>query len=149
LTPAELVEIERIRQLKARYFRLMDQKQWDEWSRVLCEDVVVDTTEDGSPLIRGRQAFRDFLVPILDGVATVHHGHTPEIELTSATTATGIWAMEDNLWWPADRGGRHLRGSGWYHEEYRKEMDGEWRIQSLTLRRIRTEVDGKRLFPKH
>ena len=27
----DLVEIEHIRQLKARYFRLMDQKRWNEW----------------------------------------------------------------------------------------------------------------------
>ena len=26
---------------------------------------------------------------------TVHHGHMPEIELTSPITATGIWAMFD------------------------------------------------------
>jgi len=30
MTPEDLVEIEQIRQLKARYFRLMDQKKWDE-----------------------------------------------------------------------------------------------------------------------
>ena len=32
MTPDDLVEIEQIRQLKARYFRLMDQKKWDEWA---------------------------------------------------------------------------------------------------------------------
>ena len=26
---------------------------------------------------------------------SVHHGHTPNIEIKSDTTATGIWAMED------------------------------------------------------
>ena len=28
---------------------------------------------------------------------TVHHGHMPDIEITSPTTAKGIWAMEDKL----------------------------------------------------
>ena len=29
-----LLAIEQIRQLKARYFRLLDTKQWDEWGEV-------------------------------------------------------------------------------------------------------------------
>ena len=51
MTPEELTEIERIKQLKARYFLLMDQKRWDEWADVFCEDVTIDTTEEGAPLI--------------------------------------------------------------------------------------------------
>jgi len=31
--------IEQLKQLKARYFRLMDQKRWDEWQEVFTEDV--------------------------------------------------------------------------------------------------------------
>lgn len=31
--------VEQISQLKARYFRLMDQKQWEEWRDVFTEDV--------------------------------------------------------------------------------------------------------------
>ena len=48
MTPEDLVEIERIKQLKARYFQLMDQKRWDEWADVFTEDVVIDTTEENS-----------------------------------------------------------------------------------------------------
>jgi SnoaL-like protein len=29
-----LGEIERIKQLKARYFRLLDEKRWQEWARI-------------------------------------------------------------------------------------------------------------------
>jgi len=147
MKPEDLIELERIRQLKARYFLLLDQKRWEEWSMVFCEDVLIDTTQEGSPLLHGRQSFLDFLPPILEGVKTVHHGHGPIIELTSATTATGTWAMEDNLWFPpgGDRG--HLWGTGWYFEKYRKEPDDEWRIAELVLRRIRVEVDGVEVFP--
>ncbi len=147
MTPEDLVEIERIRQLKARYFQLMDQKRWDEWSMVFCEDVTIDTTQEGSPLIKGRQAFLDYLLPILEGVQTVHHGHMSQIEITSSTTATATWSMEDMLWWPPERGGQKIWGMGWYFEEYRKEADGEWRILDLKLRRIRVEVNGKQQFP--
>ena len=77
----------------------------------------------------------------------MHHGHTSEIELTGPDTATGTWSMEDMLWWPESQGGRHLWGTGWYFEKYRKDADGEWRILELKLRRIRVEVDGKQTFP--
>jgi len=146
MKPEDLVEIERIRQLKARYFRLMDSKQWEEWRDVFCEDVVVEHTA-GAPPVEGRDAFLDFLRPILEHVKTVHHGHMSEIELTGSATATGIWAMEDMLWWPPDQGGRQLRGQGWYFEQYRKQADGEWRIARLELRRIRVEIDGRQAFP--
>ena len=60
----------------------------------------------------------------------------PEIELTSPTTATGTWAMEDWLRWPD---GRELHGAGHYHEEYEK-VDGRWRITKMTLTRLRTDL---------
>ena len=63
MTADDLVEIERIKQLKARYFLLMDQKRWDEWADVFCEDVTIDTREEGTPLIHGRD---DAITP-LDG----------------------------------------------------------------------------------
>jgi hypothetical protein len=147
VTLEELVAIEEIRQLKARYFHRMDQKRWDEWSEVFCEDVHVDISQEGSPILEGRQAFLDFLRPLLEDVKTVHHGHASEIEITGPDTATGTWSMEDNLWWPADQGGQHLWGTGFYFEKYRKDPDGCWRILELKLRRTRTEVDGIQSVP--
>ena len=64
MTPEDLVEIELIRQLKARYFHFMDQKRWDEWEQVFCEDVVIDTTQDGPDVLHGRAVFRAYLIPI-------------------------------------------------------------------------------------
>lgn len=147
MTPADLVDIEKIRQLKARYFRTMDQKAWDDWEQVFCEDVTIDTTQDGSPILHGRKAFREFLPPILENVTTVHHGHTSEIELTGPDTARGIWAMEDMLWWSEEAGGAHLWGTGWYYEKYRRDPDGEWRIFELVLKRARVELNGKATIP--
>ncbi len=37
-------DIEDIKQLKARYFRMMDTKDWDAMRKVFAADVVVDTT---------------------------------------------------------------------------------------------------------
>lgn len=147
MNPNDLIVIEEIRQLKARYFLLMDQKKWDEWGNVFCEDVVIDTTQEGTPLIHGRQAFLDFLPQMLEGVTTVHHGHMSVIDITGPTTATGTWSMEDMLWFPESTGGAKIWGMGWYFEKYRKDPDGAWRIEELKLRRIRVEVNGLQTFP--
>jgi uncharacterized protein (TIGR02246 family) len=125
-------DIEAIKQLKARYFRTMDTKDWDGMRRVFADDVVMDTTESGGGVVRGADEFMTFLRATLDGVVTVHHGHMPEITLTSPTTASGIWALEDRLRWPD---GSAMQGSGHYHETYEK-TDGEWRITSSTLTRL-------------
>jgi hypothetical protein len=79
---------------------------------------------------------------LLDGpvpITTVHHGHTPEIELTSDTTARGVWAMEDRLWWTNGDHEEHLHGYGHYHEEYRN-VAGRWLISARTLTRLRVDV---------
>ena len=129
-------DIEAIRQLKARYFRTMDTKDWDGMRRVFTDDVIMDTTGSGGSVISGADEFMTFLRKTLDGVITVHHGHMPEIELTSATTATGVWALQDLLVWP---NGMRLLGFGHYHETYAKSGD-TWRIASSKLTRLHTEV---------
>src|SRR2546425_2749176 len=88
-------DVKAIEQLKARYFRTMDTKDWDGMRKVFADGVVMDTTASGGTVIVGADDFMAFLRETLADVVTVHHGHTPEIELTSPTTATGIWAMED------------------------------------------------------
>lgn len=128
-------DYEAIRQLKARYFRTMDTKDWAGMRTVFTDDVVIDTTESGGSIVTGVDEFLAFLTTALDGVLTVHHGHTPEIELTSATTARGVWAMEDNLRWPD---GTELHGYGHYHETYRK-LGDRWLIESQKLTRLRMD----------
>lgn len=125
-------DIEAIRRLKARYFRTMDTKQWDEMRQVFTDGVVVDTSESGGGVVRGADEFMAFLRETLGDVVTVHHGHMPEIEVTSPTTATGIWALQDLLVWPD---GTRLLGFGHYHETYEKH-DGHWRIASTKLTRL-------------
>ena len=134
-----LTAIEEIKQLKARYFRCMDMKDWDGQVAVFTPDVEVDVSGEMGPgengVIRGAQEFVTFNRGHIEHVLTVHHGHMPEIEITSDTTATGIWSMEDMLRWPD---GSKLHGYGHYHETYEK-IDGQWRIKSTTLTRLRID----------
>lgn len=128
-------DIEAIKQLKARYFRTMDAKDWPGMRQVFTDDVVIDTTASGGGVVTGADEFLSFLEPALHGAITVHHGHMPEIEITSPSTATGIWALQDVIVWPD---GSRLVGYGHYHETYAL-VRGEWRIRSSTLTRLHME----------
>ena len=134
-----LTDIEAIKQLKARYFRLMDQKRWDDWAMVFSKDAHLVVPEGGVDE-RGRAAVVASVSGVLEGVRTVHHGHMPEIDITGTDTATGTWAMFDYVEFPSSPSGKRLglQGYGHYTEEYVRE-DGEWRIASLLLSRLRID----------
>jgi hypothetical protein len=135
----QLVDIEAIKRLKARYFRLMDQKRWDEWAFVFSRDAHLEVPEGGVSE-DGRENVVASVSGVLEGVRTVHHGHMPEIEITGPDTARGVWAMFDYVEFPlGDDGARRgLQGYGHYTEEYVRE-DGEWRIKRLELSRLRID----------
>ena len=135
-----VVEIERIKQLKARYFRFMDQKKWDEWSMVFAEDAHLVVPE-GAMDERGRAAVTAAVSSALEGVRTVHHGHMPEIEITGPDAARGTWAMFDYVEFPPTADGKRVgfHGYGHYTETYARE-GGQWRIASLHLSRLRIDV---------
>jgi hypothetical protein len=132
--------IEAVRLTKARYFRFIDQKRWDDFPALFVEDVHVDVTDDmvasgidpERGITVGRDRFARNVSRILEGVSTVHHGHMQEIEVVDDTTATAITAMFDRLQF-AD--GTVQVGYGHYDEEYRL-ADGAWRIARMTLTRL-------------
>jgi SnoaL-like domain len=134
-----LADIEAIKQLKARYFRLMDQKRWDEWAQVFSEDAHLVVPE-GNVDERGRAAVVRSVSQVLEGVRTVHHGHMPEIEIIDRDHARGTWAMFDYVEFPLSAAGQRqgLQGFGHYTEEYVRE-GGAWRIASLHLSRLRID----------
>jgi hypothetical protein len=137
--PRALVEIEAIKQLKARYFRLLDTKDWDAWEQVFSADASLRWGPAPAQILHGRRTIREGVSASLEGAVTVHHGHMPEIELTSEDSATGIWAMFDRVDHPAYL----LIGFGHYHERYTKQ-DGEWRIAELELRRLHEDRSPRR-----
>jgi hypothetical protein len=133
---ATLLEIEAIKQLKARYCRLLDTKDWQAWRSLFSDDFLSDTSKAGGKVIRGADEFVAFTRKGVRSQATVHQVHAPEIELTSPTTARGIWALEDVVrFGPAV----NLRGYGHYTETYEK-VDGQWTFTSSALTRLREDV---------
>lgn len=137
-TAAALWEIEAIKQLKARYCRYLDTKRWDDWRQLFTDDFVSDTSAAGGKLISGADEFVAFVRGTLGKPSqpTAHQVHAPEIELTSETTAAGVWALEDVVRLGP---GLNLLGRGHYHETYEK-VDGRWLIKSSTLTRLREDV---------
>ncbi len=138
---ADSDDIEAIRQLKARYFRLMDTKDWDGLAQVFTDDVRIDVSAEGGGITAGVGEYLSFIRTVLRDVVTVHHGHTPEIELTSGSTANGVWALEDHLWWPEGSPLKHMHGFGHYHETYEK-SDGGWKIKTMTITRLKREFES-------
>lgn len=129
-------DVEEIKKLKARYFRSLDSKDWDTYAGVFAEDCVVDLGRAGGGRYESREAFAAY-ARSLTLVQSVHHGHMPEIELTSATSATGVWALEDfNIW----QDGTQNHGWGHYLETYEKQ-GGRWYIKTMALSYLRIDRD--------
>lgn len=133
---AVLLEIEAIKRLKSRYCRYLDTKDWVAWRALFTDDFVSDTSRAGGKIIAGADDFVAFTRKSLRSQATVHQVHAPDIELTSSTAAKGVWALEDVVRFGP---GVNLRGYGHYTETYEK-VDGEWRIKTSTLTRLREDV---------
>lgn len=131
-----LSEIEAIKQLKARYCRYLDTKDWTAWRGVFADDFLSDTSEAGGKTIEGADEFVAYVRRILGSQPTVHQVHAPEIELMSPTTARGVWALNDVV---RLKPGLNLNGYGHYHEAYEK-IDGQWHIKSSKLTRLRTDI---------
>lgn len=75
--------------------------------------------------------------------ATSHQVHSPEIILTDADAATGLWAMQDRVVWKPGTspvaGVGSITGYGQYHERYRRE-GGDWKIAALKLTRFHVDM---------
>ncbi len=135
---ADLQEIEAITRLKYTYCRCLDEKRWDEMAQCLTEDATA-AYSDGQYSFAGRPAIMQFLRDALAGhhMVTSHRVHQPEIDLTSATTATGIWALDDIV--IETNANIVIRGAAFYHDEYAK-VGGLWKIRHTGYRRIYEEM---------
>ena len=132
-----LEDIEAIKKLKAKYWRCVDRKLWDEMNQVFTEEATADYGPKSK--LKGRQAIVQFLKSSLgaDTVITSHVGQRPEIELTSESTATGMWWLNDYI---VMQPNTRRRGYAFYEDEYVKE-DGQWKMKTTKLVTLLEEWD--------
>ena len=142
MTPEDLVEIESIKQLKYKYMRCLDQKLWSEMAECFTEDAS-SSYSGGKYAYEGRDAILEFLEKSMghEEFLSSHRVHHPEIQLTSATSATGVWALEDVV--IDTRFDVAIRGAAFYEDEYVKQ-DGHWRIQSTGYKRTYEEMQNRK-----
>ena len=138
----KLVAIEEIKRLKSRYFYCLDHKDWARWkAEVWAPDARLEVPEVDK-VVTGADNIIKWTAESAGKQISTHHGHMPDIEILSETTAKGVWAMEDILRLPKDQpstyGYTHLHGFGHYHETYVRGPNG-WRIQSTRLTRLYVE----------
>jgi hypothetical protein len=152
LAPATLqtlLDIEAIKQLKARYFRSVDSKDWPGFRACFTDDctfdlndaLVVDGTSNATDA-RSHGIHQTTVEEVLhtvkvrfQGAVSVHQGHIPEIEILGPDEASCIRAMCDHIQRPHGSPIPSLTGFGHYHERYRKAV-GVRRISSLRISRL-------------
>jgi uncharacterized protein (TIGR02246 family) len=128
-----LLDLEEIKQLKARYCRFVAKEDWEGFKNLFSEDLQF-ITPDGY-MHDGRAVFMAFHEESLQKpkVWGVVHCYAPEITIIGPDSASGMWAMEDVHVWPGGDGppiGHH--GYGYYHEDYVRLPDG-WRFKRIQV----------------
>ena len=127
----ELEQIEQIKKLKARYVRLMDQRKWEEWGDLFTADATIETILVGERTIlwEGRDKIVSGNREANGDDRSIHHCHTPDIEITGEKAALGSWALFDLYFIK----GQRAEAYGYYEDHYVLES-GRWRIKSVKLR---------------
>lgn len=93
------------------------------------------------PIVGGRAAAQALSVHLAN-VTAVHHCHTPVIDFQDWEHATGVWAMEDNLFWTRSGEKQWLRASA--YETYVRGGDGPMALYSSQTRTYaRRNIPGR------
>ena len=136
-----LEAFELIKQVKYRYFRALDTKNWALLSACLTNDSIA-RYDDGKYSFDGREQIVSFLKHALNSTSkiTLHQGHHPELDLEDDNNAKGIWYLR-NIVIDLDRN-TTLRGAGFYNDKYQK-IDGNWLISSTGYSSTFEEIERR------
>ena len=122
-------DLEQIRQLKYRYVRTLDTKDWEGFATCLTADVV---GRYGGLDLDGRDDLVDFMrTNMTPDLVTLHQVHHPEIAVTG-NEARGTWYLQDKVIVAAHR--FVLEGAAFYDDRYVRTPEG-WRIAETGYRR--------------
>lgn len=128
----DLVAYREIEELKYRYLRALDHKDWDLFASVF--------TPEATAVYGARLAFsgpgeivsymQENLGP---NMITVHQVHHPEITV-DGNDGTGIWSLSDKVIMTEYR--FVLEGMSTYQDRYERGDDGQWRIAHTGYERV-------------
>lgn len=147
-----LEAIEAIKQLKARYWRCLDKKLWDEFGSCFAEDATFDvgaTPLGPAGLPRGAGEIAEYVKGRMErnSATTFHQGQGLEILSMTDTAIKAIWRFHDQIVVKPDGlTTESLEGGGFYEDEYVK-VAGQWKIRSLKITRLFTETFTRRVWP--
>lgn len=122
-------DIEDIKQVKYRYLRALDTKDWATFADTLTEDVTGDYGESLGEDHRftDRDALVEFMRASLGpDIVSEHRVSHPEIVVTG-DEATGTWYLQDRV--IAAEFNFMLIGAAFYRDRYRRTPDG-WKISA-------------------
>lgn len=136
-------DIEEIKQVKHRYCRAIDTKNWADLRSCFSDDAEYAGT---ATVANGPDEFTAGVERRIGPLTTVHQVMNPEIR-EDGDGARGSWAMQDFITWDPDtdvpdflRGSEEQRsvlGFGYYEEKYGR-TDAGWKITWMRLTRIAT-----------
>ena len=128
----DLVTFRELEELKYRYTRALDHKQWDDFAA--CFEA------DATATYGGRLEFdnRDDIVAYMrenlgPNMVTLHQVHHPEFTV-DGDDATGTWSLMDKVIMTDFR--FILDGASTYQDRYHRGADGVWRISHTGYERI-------------
>lgn len=145
----QMLDYKEIIELKARFGRLADAKDWEAFKDVFSTDATFDLGT--GQLMHGGATYAYAVRDLLEGANSLHRFLMPEITFESPTEARGIWMVNDYNEWPSDpeTGERcGYKGYGREYETYRK-IDGVWKITSWRLRYDRLDPLPREPLPKY
>lgn len=138
-----LEDVEAIKKLKAKYWRSVSGKHWDELAECFSENAEA-YFETAKKMYTGKAAIMNYLRENSfvgkESVIGMPHGHNPEITLTSENTAEGIWQL---MRYTIDKQTEKRKLlAAFYNDNYVKE-NGQWRLKSYKTTNIFVEEWSK------
>lgn len=144
----QLLDYKAIIELKARFGRLADAKDWEGFRAVFAEDATFDL--GAGQIMHGGATYAYAVRDMLEGAVSLHRFSMPEIDFHGPDEASGIWVLHDYNEWPSDpaTGARcGYNGHGREYETYRR-IGGEWKITSWRLRYDRLDPLPREPLPR-
>jgi hypothetical protein len=150
-----ILDLEELKKLKYRYFRLLDAQDWDRFGELFTADLEfffaapgqfappdATRTPEGWAQV-GRQQLLDWVKAGAQDVQTVHHAHMGDITITGPATARAVWAMTDYTQVVGDPPSAWFRGYGQHEEEYVR-TDRGWQIRRSVFTRYEMDaIEGE------